>query len=213
MIYFANPTPESVTHMISGELGFIATPKQGNPEGDGKFTRPPGTVWCADNGCYGKDFNEQAWWRWLERNATGATDCRFATAPDVVGDHHKTLERSRPWLPKIRALGYPAAFVAQDGATIDNLPWDEFDAIFIGGTNEFKLGQQAIDIAIEAKRRGKWVHVGRVNSRRRYLRFSSIADSADGTCLVFGSRRRLPEVLGWVREYRNRIPLWEGAHK
>lgn len=212
MIYFANPTPESVPHMISGELGYIATPGQGNPEGVGKYTRPAGVVWCADNGCFGKDFDEQKWWRWLTFNATGAAECKFATAPDVVGDHQATLRRALPWLPKIRNLGYPAAFVAQDGATPDDMPWNECDALFIGGTTEFKLGHTALDIATEAKRRGKWVHIGRVNSRQRYLRFSSVADSADGTCLVFGSKRRLPEVLGWVREHRNRIPLWEEAH-
>ena len=71
------------------------------------------------------------------------------------------------------------------------------------------MSQTAIDIAAEARRRGMWVHVGRVNSRKRYLRFSSIADSADGTFILFGPRIRLPEVLGWVREYRLRMPLWE----
>ncbi len=211
MIYFANPTRESVAHMKTGELGYIATPNQGNPEGVGKYTRPAGVTWCADNGCFGKNFDEGRWWRWLEFNSTAAAECVFATAPDVVGDHWATVERSAPWLPKIRALGYPAAFVAQDGATTDTMPWADFDALFIGGTDDFKLSQTAIDIAAEAKRRGMWVHCGRVNSRQRFLRFSSIADSADGTCLVFGSKRRLPEVLGWVREHRNRIPLWEGT--
>lgn len=200
-----------MAHMQAGDLGYIATPNQGNPEGKGRYTRPEGVVWCADNGCFGKDFNEARWWRWLVNNATGAAECVFATAPDVVGDHAATLERSAPWLPKIRALGYPAAFVAQDGATVGNMPWADFDALFIGGTDDFKLSQTAVDIAVEAKRRGMWVHVGRVNSRQRFLRFSSIADSADGTVLVFGPKRRLPEVLSWVRENRNRIPLWEGA--
>ena len=211
MIYFANPTPESIKHMQTGELGYIATPGQGSPQGDGKYARPTGVVWCADNGCFGKNFNEASWWRWLESNASGAAECVFATAPDVVGDHAATVERSRPWLPRIRALGYPAAFVAQDGATPNNMPWNEFDALFIGGSTDFKLSQTAVDIAVEAKRRGMWVHVGRVNSRRRFLRFTSVADSADGTCLVFGSRVRLPEVLGWVREHRLRMPLWEEA--
>lgn len=211
MIYFANPTPESIKHMQAGELGFIATPNQGNPESGGKFGRPPGTIWCADNGCYGKNFNEDRWLRWLKFNATGASECVFATAPDVVGDHQATLKRSRPWLPIIRSLGYPAAFVAQDGATTDNLPWTEFDAIFIGGTTEFKLSDTALEIMRHGMALNKWVHVGRVNSRIRYLRFSSEAHSCDGTCLVFGSRRRLPEVLGWIREHSNRMPLWVQA--
>lgn len=211
MIYFGNPTPESMPEMIAGNLGFIATPKQGNPEGDGRFARPEGVVWCADNGCFGKHFNEERWWKWLERNATGAAECMFATAPDVVGDHEATLARSLPWLPKIRGLGFPAALVIQDGATIDNIPWDEFDAAFIGGTTEFKLSDTALQICREARRRGKWVHIGRVNSRIRFMRFTSVADSADGTCLIIASKIRTPEVVGWVREHRNRIPLWEEA--
>jgi hypothetical protein len=46
-----------------------------------------------------------------------------------------------PVLPKIRALGVPAALVAQDGLEdmIDKIPWDSFDVLFIGGSTAFKL--------------------------------------------------------------------------
>lgn len=206
MIYFAPPHKSAVPYMVNGALGWIDTPDQCNQGG-----RPEGVVWCADNGCFGKkEFSEDRWFTWLKKH-TDIEHCRFATAPDVVGDHAATLVRSRPWLPKIRGLGFPAAFVIQDGATIDTIPWDEFDCAFIGGTTEFKLGDTALQICREARRRGKWVHIGRVNSRRRYLRFTSVADSADGTIIIRGPRIRLPEVLGWVREHRNRIPLWEEA--
>jgi hypothetical protein len=192
--------------MVSGDLGWIDTPDQCNQGG-----RPAGVVWIADNGCFGKKvFDQDRWFTWLQ-NHPDIENCMFATAPDVVGDHAATLIQSAPWLPKIRALGYPAAFVAQDGATPDTMPWASFDALFIGGTDDFKMSQTAQDIAAAAKRRGMWVHVGRVNSRQRYLRFSAIADSADGTFILFGPRIRLPELLGWVQEYRNRIPLWEDA--
>ena len=206
MIYFAPPHKSAVPYMVAGDLGWIDTPDQCNQGG-----RPNGVVWIADNGCFGKKaFDEGRWFAWLQTHAD-IDRCMFATAPDVVGDHQATLKRSAPWLPKIRQLGYPAAFVAQDGAEVATMPWPDFDALFIGGTDEFKMSQTAIDIAAEAKRRGMWVHVGRVNSRQRYLRFSSIADSADGTFILFGPRVRLPELLGWVREHRNRMPLWEEA--
>lgn len=206
MLYFAPPHNQAVPYMVAGELGWIDTPDQCN-----QGNRPAGVAWCADNGCFGKKvFNEDRWFTWLAAHPD-KDHCVFATAPDVVGDHHATIARSAPWLPKIRGLGYPAAFVAQDGATPDNLPWDTFDAIFIGGTNDFKLSQTAIDICEAAKQRGKWVHVGRVNSRQRYLRFTDIVDSADGTFILFGPRIRIPELLGWVREHRNRLPLWEDA--
>ena len=131
-MYFANPTGGAVAEMREGRIGFIDTPKQGNK-------RPHGVVWCADNGCFGKGYEESHWWAWLEGNAADAQSCMFATAPDVVGDAAATLERATPWLPRIRALGYPAAFVAQDGQENLPLPWDMFDVLFIGGSTEFKL--------------------------------------------------------------------------
>ena len=41
-----------------------------------------------------------------------------------VGDAAATLTRSAPMLPRIRALGYPAALVAQDGLEHLAVPWD-----------------------------------------------------------------------------------------
>lgn len=214
MIYFANPTGSAINCMLDGRLGYIDTPLQGNK-------RPAGVVWCADNGCFNDaTFDEDRWWRWLEKNAVDAATCKFATAPDVMGDHAATLIRSRPWLPKIRQLGYPAAFVAQDWATPETMPWDEFDALFVGGTTEFKLGPQARAVIIEAKKRGMWVHAGRVNSRRRYQHFAApiIADdgetilggcdSCDGTYLVFGPDINLPKLLSWIEDHHRTPDLF-----
>ena len=137
MIYFANPTGGALTHMLNGELGFIDTPLQGN--------RRPAAIpfWCADNGCFNDSrFDVEKWWAWLESHVADIETCVFATAPDVVGDHGATLKRSRPWLPKIRGLGYKAAFVAQDGATIDTTPWQNFDVLFIGAQLNSNSGTQ-----------------------------------------------------------------------
>lgn len=195
MLYFANPCgPAVIDAMLAGELGFIDTPKQGNK-------RPEDVLWCADNGCYSNAFSEPQWWGFLERNAGDTTLCAFATAPDVVGDARATFERSLPWLPKIRALGYPVAFVAQDGITDDLLPWDEFDALFIGGSTEWKLGAEAAALMAEGRTRGKWVHCGRVNSRKRYRQMKAQGcHSVDGTYLTFGPNVNLPRLLSWVRE-------------
>lgn len=194
MIYFANPTGRAVDQMRAGMLGFIDTPMQGN-------ARPDGVTWCADNGCFGtKTFNIEHWWAWLEKHSVDAATCLFATAPDVVGDHAATLERSAPWMPKIRALGYPVAFVAQDGATIDTVPWLEFDALFIGGTTEFKLGHTARELAAHAKGLGMWVHMGRVNSAKRIRYAESIGcDSVDGTHLVFQPDQALSDPVVGVQ--------------
>lgn len=187
-------------------MGYIVTPNSDRPNATAELD---GLKWCADNGCFSESFDADKWWQWLSKK--DPENCLFAVAPDVVGDHGATVKRSTPWLGRIRQLGFPAAFVIQDGATPETLPWDLFDAVFLGGTTDFKLGDTALEIMFAAKERGKWVHVGRVNSRQRYLRFAGVADSCDGTFLAFGPRVRLPEVLGWVREHRNRLPLWEGA--
>lgn len=194
MRYFATPSGAgAVSAMLAGDLGFIDTPAQGN-------RRPGGVAWCADNGCFSDKFDERKWWKFLTDNAHAAADCLFAVAPDVVGDAAATLARSLPWLPKIRALGYPAAFVLQDGATDEFVPWGDFDCLFIGGTDEFKLGPIALQYVAEAKARGKWVHMGRVNSERRFEYARAIGcDSADGTFLKFGHDANLPRLMTWVR--------------
>lgn len=74
--------------------------------------------------------------------------CLFAVAPDVFdpvamkGDPVATIERSRPWLRRLRALGVPVALVYQDGLEDHTglIPWDEFDCAFIGGSDAFKMG-------------------------------------------------------------------------
>jgi len=194
LLYLANPCgPDVVAAMHAGTIGYIDTPAQGNK-------RPAGVKWCADNGAFSDKFDEVKWWKFLTDNAADAGTCLFAVAPDVVGDAEATLTRSLPWLPKIRALGYPAAFVAQDGLEHLDVPWDEFDCLFIGGTTEWKLGAAARTLIHEARHRGKWVHMGRVNSEKRYRYAHALGcDSADGTFLTFGPDVNLPRLKTWLR--------------
>lgn len=192
MLYLANPcAPKAVAAMRDGLIGYMDTPAQGN-------ARPAGVTWAADNGCFGAGYpGDDAWLAWLTANSPDG--CLFATAPDVVGDAAATLERSAPHLPAIRDLGYPAALVAQDGLTEGATPWDELDALFIGGTTAWKLGPDAAALVAVAKRRGKHVHMGRVNSRRRWQYAEHIGcDSVDGTYLTFGPDVNLPRLLGWT---------------
>lgn len=179
--------------MQGGDLGYIDTPAQGNK-------RPDSVVWCADNGCFGKGYpGDQKWIEWLMKNAVNADTCLFATAPDVVGDAAATLARSAPWLQPIRELGYPAALVAQDGLEDLDVPWETFDVLFIGGSTEWKLGPAARELVRDAKSRGKHVHMGRVNSLRRYRYAEAIGcDSSDGTFLVFGPDQNLVRLRGWM---------------
>jgi hypothetical protein len=194
--------------MRDGLIGYIDTPAQGN-------ARPDDVTWCADNGCFSDKWDEGKWWKFLVDNAHRADSCLFAVAPDVVGDAVATETRSAPWLAKIRDLGYPVAYVAQDGLEDLELPhdgsgwWDAFDVLFIGGTTAWKLGPHARRLIAQAKARGKWVHMGRVNSEKRYRYAHSIGcDSADGTYLTFGPDVNLPKLLTWAR-VENQDQLFE----
>ena len=153
---------------------------------------------AADNGCYARPdkYTDAGFLRWLDR--LDRRGCLFATAPDVVGDAAATRVRARPMLPKIRELGFKAAYVGQDGARPNDSPWSEIDALFIGGTTDWKLSQAAGDLIGEAKQRGKHVHMGRVNSFLR-LRVAHVlgCHSADGNYLSFEPARQ-QNVVDWL---------------
>ena len=208
-LYFGNPAGRAGSEgeakrfaaYAAGELGFIDTPRQGN-------VRPAGVPWCMDNGC----FNEAAWDEGefaaaLERNADDLADCWFAVAPDVVGDAEATLVRAEPWIDKMAALGYPVAFVAQNGwaapGYADRVPWDRIDWIFIGGDDLFKLGPEGRQAIRDAQAHGKKVHLGRANSEIRHRYSSGLGlDSLDGTFLTFGDVERgenVDRLVDWVR--------------
>jgi hypothetical protein len=192
--------------MTAGELGCMTTPAQGN-------VIPPGSWWAADNGKFGKGWpGAERWFEWLAATVAryGPEQCLFAVAPDVPFDAAGTLAESRPWLARIRELGIPAAFAAQDGCDQDDLlPWGEFDVMFLAGSTEWKIGDVARSLAFEAKQRGLKVHMGRVNSQRR-LRIAEdfCCDSADGTYLVFGPDRNLPTLMGWLDQMYRQPSLW-----
>ena len=233
VVYFANPAGAAQEAMIAGRLGFIDTPEQGN-------VRPDGVLWCADNGKFSKSraekgipWDEAGWWRFLVKHSGDADSCVFATAPDVVhwvdgapfGDAAATLVESARWYAKIRGLGYKVALVAQDGLDPADVPWDEIDAIFVGGSDDYKVGTAppprkrplkldgspfghpgCASVVAEARRRGKWVHIGRVNSLSRY-RYAVMmgADSVDGTYLVAAPDENLPKLLSWLDEPQDAV--------
>jgi len=110
--------------------------------------------------------------------------CIFVATPDVIGDCDATLKQFQYYREMVR--DYPVALVSQDGIAnhSGDIPWNDFDALFVGGSDNHKLGEEGRWIIKEAKKRGKWVHVGRVNSVSRIIQFH-MADSWDGTHLGF----------------------------
>jgi hypothetical protein len=157
----------------SGLVGRLVSPRSGNKV-------RPGERWAADNDAF-LAWDEGRFRRMLGRLA-GRPGCLFVAAPDVVGDAAATLARFAAWRPVIAAAGLPVALVGQDGAEGLAIPWDSLDAWFVGGSTAWKLSAAAADLVAEARARGKWTHMGRVNTRRRLrIAFDFGCDSVDGT--------------------------------
>jgi hypothetical protein len=184
-------------------LGVLLSPGGGNVPG----WWPQGTPWALDNGAF-SGFNSEAFLKRLEA-CTPDVDCRFVVAPDAVGDAVKTRMLFAQWAPTIRAKGFPLAYVLQDGQKWEYVPWEECAAIFVGGTTQYKTSREAVALVREAKRKGKWVHMGRVNTLRRF-RFAITAgvDSVDGSQFSWFSETYLPqftEYLIWMCQQQSRL--------
>ena len=210
-------TPKLRAAMQAGILDAMTGPYQGN-------VLPP-CVWAADNGKFTKDgprknwLGVRKWYEWLEGQVAryGADTCRFAVAPDVPLDAEATLRESAPWLAKIRELGIPAAFAAQNGCDLNRLPWDDLDVLFLAGgpersgdpRSEWKLGPVARRLAQQARDLGKSVHMARVNSRRR-MRIAETygCQSADGTFLAWAPDINLERITRvWLADMDQRPAL------
>lgn len=198
MLYLATAnSPAARAEIAAGRLGQMVTTNAGN-------RIVPGGRWALDNGCFSRQWTPQRWLATLERHR-GRPGCLFAVVPDVVGDAGATDEMWARWWSAPMRLGYHAAYVLQNGARY--IPAGAA-AVFIGGDTAWKLGPEARHAVDVARRRGCWVHMGRVNSQRR-LRYAVRigCDSVDGTYLAFGPDRNLPRLLGWLRPAQRPLPF------
>lgn len=167
--------------------------------------------WAADNGCFsqGQAFSADRFTRWLDHQPRA--NCLFVVAPDVPFDAEATLASFWDWSTKIRALGFPVALAAQNGLEDRGVPWVLLDAIFIGGDTEWKLGHAAARIGWQAKAEGKWLHMGRVNSKKRLARALAMhCDSADGTFLRWPDTN-LPRLRRWFVDLAGQTDLEDRA--
>lgn len=152
-----------------------------------------GAPWALDNFAY-TAFEAEAFRASLERLA-GVPGCLFVVAPDVWGDAAATVGLFAEWREAIKGHGFPVALAVQDGLEKLPIDWSALDAVFVGGSNGFRRGEFVRELIGEARSRRKWVHVGRVNSARRWQHCLTLgADSVDGTGLVI-ERRRVLEAL------------------
>ena len=179
----------------------MVTPEMGN--------RLPGHGYFAiDNGCFSKPhaFRWEKYAAKVERMLREAGDrCLFATAPDIPFDADGTLARFDEYLPRMKATGARIALVTQDGMQTEDIRWNDIDALFVGGSTAWKTGYESSVLIAEARRRGKWVHMGRVNSLKRINAARSMGcDSADGTYLKYGPNVNWPHLLSWFNEIETR---------
>ncbi len=157
----------------------------------------PGDVWAADNEAF-VGFDETKFVAMLNRIAP-LEGCLFVTAPDVVADALSTFDLFDKWSNEItNNYELPVALVAQDGMEYADYEWwaGSFDALFIGGSTEWKLSYEARLLVTAAKRDGVWVHMGRVNSHQRLrLAKSWGVDSVDGTSMAMFTDTKVPGFL------------------
>ncbi len=167
--------------------------------------------WAMDNGAFSAGDTERfdrGSYVWMLEEFSGVPGCRFVTAPDVVGNAAATRKLWPFWCRLIRGLGLPPAFVAQDGLSTEQVPWDDLGALFIGGTTSYKESGDVRTLMAYAKARGTWTHWGRVNGKRRYeLALKSGCDSIDGTGFSWYPDTRIPMVAQWDDEIRQQPEL------
>ena len=144
---------------------------------------------AADNGGF-KGLDIPAFEALLAREYHQREMFRFVAVPDIVGSARRTLELFEYWYPRL--CDWPLAFVAQDGQEHLPIPWDRVDAVFIGGSTEWKMSKHAADIIKTANAMEKHVHVGRVNRPERWQHFEDLGvDSVDGTGIARYSHMRI----------------------
>lgn len=175
----------------------IRDPRLGRLLRPGNGNSPDELPWAADNGAF-SGFDPVAFEAFLGR-VSGAPGCMWVAAPDVVADADGTDARFREWEPVLHARGLPVAYVGQDG--LRSPPWDHIECFFVGGSTEWKLSSDAARLCGEAKRRRKLVHMGRVNTRRRFrAAHDAGADSVDGTAFSMYPDTHIPRAIQWLNE-------------
>ena len=192
----------------TSHVGRFLGPRNGNSV---QVVADSGLPWAADNDAYAA-WDEERFWVMLAKLAkVDLARFLWVAVPDVVANAQATLDNWHVWFPQIDALGLPAAFVGQDGLDEGDVPWDELSCFFLGGSTEWKLSVEAERMARQAKGRGKLVHMGRVNSRKRARHAHDIGcDSIDGRMFSAWPETRLPRGIVWCRDLVRQPSLFAG---
>jgi hypothetical protein len=179
------------------------------PAGGNRLPNSP-TVYAADNGCF-TELDTPKFLRMLAGIVRHDHPPLWVSCPDKVADAGETWRLFHRWAPMVREIGLPVAVVLQDGT--ERLKWrgqlvacsDMYDAVFVGGSTEFKLSPEAFRLTRDAHDAGKLVHFGRVNSMKRILRIARASKSGLAWCDTIdgGSATRwgdinIPKLIRWM---------------
>jgi len=176
-LFVSGATPTLATHAGDPHLGVLMTPRGWHGRGWLESVVARGARWAADNDAF-SSFDADRFARMLDR-LHGVPNCVFVVAPDVWGDARATLCQFDHWRDRIAP--YPIALAGQDGLEDLPVPWPQFDALFIGGSDRWRGSRAMRDLLSEAKARGKWVHLGRINIGSVQIARYLGADSFDGS--------------------------------
>lgn len=176
-------------------LGYLLCPHNGTAMDKVKSW---GIPYACDNGCF-SGFQPGDWFRMIKKVEASGHYPMWVVAPDLWKRAQTTLDLFRVWQPWLVARGFKLAFAAQDGSEKGLIPWQEIDCLFLGGSTEWKTGPIAERLTREAHERGKWVHMGRVNTPKRVgICASWGVDSFDGSSFSVRPSRIL-EGLEWIK--------------
>lgn len=110
-----------------------------------------GRLWAVDNGVFTRGFDWADMKSFLESKEDYKSTCKFVVVPDVIGNAIATMCSYRHWAWRIKEIGWPVAFVAQDGQEQHDIP--ECDVLFVGGTTDWKMGEGAWRCIRDAKKK------------------------------------------------------------
>jgi len=183
-----------------------------SPAGGYRNTVRDGVVmpYAVDNGMFYPFGGEpkgmkdiETFYTFLRRVKESGTTPLFVTVVDAPYDAARTRELYPKHQRHLREIwpGMRAAMAVQDGMTFADLDMIEGPGcVFIGGSTEWKWKTMRGWVE-EAKRRGLWSHVARVNTIKRIRQcVDAEAETSDGTGIWRGDKKQLRGVLDGLTE-------------
>lgn len=169
--------------------------------------RSEGFPYALDNGAWsaftqGRPFDEPAFVKALRKMGAAAD---WTVIPDVVAGGPASLDLTLKWMRRVLDETPRALIAVQDGIVADDVRGflGSRVGLFVGGSTEWKLA--TLDAWARLGRDvGCWVHVGRVNTKRRINRCANAGvTSFDGTSVT-----RFAKTLSRLDAAVRQFPLW-----